>query len=154
MNIIKKIHKVPISHLCVEDKLTTVTLFYKGKMYSGTAQLHPDDSEFFSERVGKTIALSRARIAILKDEYEQVKSTYKSKCQFYQEVLGCGAKTVADVDPSGAFLLNIKRTQERMKRIKSALDKEKKELNEYLKGQKRLISVTQRYRMRQERGQI
>ena len=41
-------------------------IFYDGQVFAGHAYCHPEDSNFVSERVGLTIAESRATIRVLK----------------------------------------------------------------------------------------
>lgn len=44
-----------------EEGKTTVTLYEKGKVYKGTAKVHPDDEDFGNARTGEIIAECRAR---------------------------------------------------------------------------------------------
>lgn len=48
-----------------EAGITKVTILIEDEEFTGTAKLHPDDADFDSKRVGRKIALSRARIRAL-----------------------------------------------------------------------------------------
>lgn len=52
---------------------------FSGKLYSGLATCRSEDKEFFSPRVGKRIAITRMRLAILKEAREKAYKEYKIK---------------------------------------------------------------------------
>lgn len=148
MKLVKAIYKAPVivKEYCEEHGTTLVAIHYKGKGFYGTAILNKQDEGFYSKKVGYNIALSKARIQALKYFYKEEESKLNSRKQFYQEVLGFGAKTFAEVDPSGAFNRNIKRIESRLSAIKSALDREEDMLNKYIIGQDKAIESVKRFR--------
>lgn len=148
MKLIKSIYKAPVvvKEYCEEQGITFVIINYNGKNFYGTAILSKQDEGFYSKKVGYNIALSKARIQALKYSYEKEKNKLNTRKQFYQEVLGFGAKTSAEVDPSNAFHHNIARIESRLSAIKSALDKEEDMLNKYIVGQDKAIESVKRFR--------
>lgn len=48
------------------DGVATCVIFYKGHSFIGEARCHPDDEDMESERVGLTIAETRASIKVMK----------------------------------------------------------------------------------------
>lgn len=66
MSILKALNRTPV-HFLVEEGPREVHAFmrYNNQVYYGVAKCHPEDEDFFSEKVGKTIASSRVRIQAL-----------------------------------------------------------------------------------------
>lgn len=124
----------------------SVGLEFSGNQYSGHARLHPNDKDFFSYKVGRQIATSRARIQILRAEMNKAKQTYNNKYAFYQEVTGFGSRAPAEIDPTGTLLRNVIRSQRRVDFLKEALNDEENNLRDYLEGQAKAIASVQRFR--------
>ena len=114
------------------------------------SNLSKRDEGFYSKKVGYNIALSRARIQALTYFYKQEKDKFNVRNQFYQEVLGLGAKTPTEVDPLGAFNRNMMRCKYRADALKEALDKEKNMLHKYILGHDKAIESVQRFRQKAE----
>ena len=93
MGLIHNIYTAPIVCQVSCGPECYVGIKYNNRIYNGYAITHPDDEEFFSEKVGYSIALSRARIQILKDEKERLRQEYTDKMRLYNDVLGYGAKS-------------------------------------------------------------
>lgn len=148
MNIIKTIYALPIYHFHTDDQCgeSYVEIVYNGKVYKGFAQLHPQDAEFYSPRVGKAIALSKARMSLIKDRIQQAKKIAEIKYQLYQEVIGYGQKAPAEVDPTGAFLRNVIRAQANVRNLKTALKKERESLKNYLTGYSKATASVRKLR--------
>lgn len=135
MGLISNIYNAPIERSgFLKENESYVVLLYKNKEYVGVAFVHPDDKDFASEKVGHGIALSRARIQILKDERQCLLQEYKDKMKMYNDVLGYGAKKPEEIDPTGAFMKNIERTRSRYLTTVEFLKEEEKGLDNYLKG--------------------
>lgn len=49
-----------------ENGSATYTMYYKGQKFVGKAECHPDDEDMISERVGLTIAETRAAIEVVR----------------------------------------------------------------------------------------
>lgn len=150
MSAIKAIYNAK-REFYVDDHYCDVyaTIQYNGKLYRGSAALHPEDANFFSEKVGKTIALSRARQAALKDEITRAEEIAKVKYQMYQEVIAYGSKPPAEVDPTGAFLKNTIRALDRVGVLRGHLLSEQASLEEYLKAHKEALGIVKKMRAEQ-----
>lgn len=145
MKIINAIYSAPYK-VDFHGRDIYVEIKYNNHLYIGSAHCHPEDLDFYSEKVGQTIALTRARIKILREEYYKISKLLTSKYNFYNEVTGHGEKSYREVDPTGAFCQNIKRTEFRQKVLQKSLTKEIKNLNNYLKGYVRVIESVKRQR--------
>lgn len=147
MSAIKAIYKAK-RRFVVNDITSTVyaNIFYNGQRYQGEAHLHPEDKDFFAEKVGKTIALSRARQQALKEALREAITIADIKCQMYQEVIAYGHKEPAEMDPSGAMQLNAQRARLRVQALKKQLQDEQDSLNEYLKDQEKALRIVKRMR--------
>lgn len=111
-----------------------VWLPFQGKRYHGKSYIHKDDKDFFSEKVGLNIALSRARISVLKDKYKEARQIAQYKNQMYQEALEFGRRDCAEVDPTGAFKAKVDKANIQVKRLHDAIAAEQKGLSFYLKS--------------------
>lgn len=148
MGLIHNIYTAPIVHQVSCGPECLVVIKYNNRTYHGCAMTHPDDKEFFSEKVGYSIALSRARIQILKDEKERLRQEYTDKMRLYNDVLGYGTKKSEEIDPTGAFRKNIDKTLHRYFTITEALKEEQEGLKTYLEGQNTFIEKLRAYRKR------
>ena len=147
MGLISNIYNAPIERSgFLKEHESYVVLQYKNREYVGAAFVHPDEEDFASEKGGHGIALSRARIEILKDEKERLFQEYKDKMRLYNDVLGYGAKKSEEVDPTGAFKKSIKRTYDRYLTFVEFLKEEEKGLDNYLKGQDEIVTRLKRNR--------
>lgn len=150
MNLIKAIYEAPVimKNYQEEEGITSIKICYQGQTFHGAALLSKKDEGFYSKKVGYNLALSKARIEALEYFYKQEKDKFNVRNQFYQEVLGLGTKTPAEVDPSGAFNRNLMRIKGRMTALKEALDKEKNILKKYIEGQNKAIESVRRFRQK------
>lgn len=126
----------------------SVIIKYNNRLYQGVALLHPDDKDFFSERVGYNIAISRARIEALEDVLIDVKEEAQYKQQMLDEVTRFGEfKCQEDMyDPTGMFRQNVVRVLTRIENLQEAIKKEKRILANYIKGQAKALESVKRYR--------
>lgn len=150
MNLVKAIYKAPVimKDYWEEEGITNVKICYQGHTFHGAAVLSKGDEGFYSKKVGYNIALSKARIEALEYFYKQERDKFNIRNQFYQEVLGLGIKTPAEVDPLGAFNRNMMRCKYRADALKEALDKEKNMLHKYILGQDKAIESVKRFRQK------
>lgn len=134
MSVVKAIYKAPVVDTFPNEEMGfyRVIIEYNGKIFFGTALISPEDKDFFSERVGYTIALSRARINALKYELRKSKSEFRERYNLYQEATKYGKISPAEVDPTGNFYHGITRYISRISAIKKAIKQEQKNLNNYL----------------------
>lgn len=126
MSVVKSIYKAPIVANLIDSNLgcCSIGIMYNGHLFYGDAKLSKEDKDFFSEKVGKSIATSKARIKILKYELEASKRELFYRNNFYQEALSYGQRSPAEVDPTGRFYHGISRCIIRVEQIKNALKKE------------------------------
>lgn len=148
MSVVKAIYNAPIIWK-LSDELagcTVIDISYNGIIFSGCAQLRNEDAGFFAKSIGKTIAVSRARIAILKYELRNTRTELKHRNNLYQEVTKYGKLSPAEVDPTGNFYQAIMRSEKRIDALSAALKKEKENLNTYLKNQNKALETVKRFR--------
>lgn len=125
-----------------------VWLTFRGTTYTGQAKLSDHDKEFFSEKVGLNIALSRARISILQDLKQQAKLIADTKYQMYQEALNYGTAAPSTVDPTGGFYKKVVKAQQNYKKVCDTFKREQKYLNKYLTEQDKMIEYVKLHRER------
>lgn len=146
MSIIKSIYNVPIEYE-FDGVQSLIKIKYNGKVYLGEAIVHTRDyPEFASEKVGLNIALSRARISLLKDLVAQQKQIADTRMQMYLEATNYNKNKRDIVDPTGAFLTKANKAQIKYETLKSALKKEKKYLNKYIENQSRMVEIIKIHR--------
>lgn len=151
MSAVKAIYQAPKEftiNLEEDYSIVLATILYNGQLYEGIASLHPEDKDFFSEKVGKTIALSRARQEALQAAIYEAQTIAEIKYQLYQEVIAYGSKSSAEVDPTNAFLMNVNRALNRVKFLKEALTIEQDSLAAYLKDHKSALDTVKAMRAR------
>lgn len=61
MSLITAIYRAKPTYSPIGERDIFTYIVYDGQAFCGQADCHPEDMDFFSEKVGKTIALSRAR---------------------------------------------------------------------------------------------
>lgn len=143
MKLIKSIYKAPYKTNIYEDNFILIELPFQGVTYGGVAALHPDDKDFFSAKVGTTIALSRARTNCMREQVEKLQAQLKERELFLKEVSGFGEK---DIDPDNLFWKNLQSYRRRIHILKVQIEKEEKNLREYLDGQTKAIASIKRVR--------
>lgn len=145
MSIVTRIYAIKPT-VTVDEKYGEVvaTIKFNNKSYIGTAVLHNEDAEFFSSKVGRTIAISKLRSAILKDEARIAKQEWQYKKQMYQEATK--NKEPADVDPYGAFEHNMKRAYYRYENLRQAMKNEDTYRREYIEAQAKALDSIRYYR--------
>lgn len=147
--MIKTIYSLEPKYEVNEDfGICVVTLHFQGKKYSGIAEVSPADEDFFSEKVGLNIALSRARIKILKAMTKKAKLIADIKYQMYQEAGKYGAMPSLEIDPTGNFKSKVVKAQNNYKRLQKALKIEKQYLNTYLTNQDKMVERVKIHRER------
>lgn len=129
---------------------TIVEYKYKNKSYVGYSYCHDEDKDFYSPKVGRYIATARVRIAILQDIVDGLQQELKWKKIFYSEASGYGIKPSKAIDPTDAFMNNLKRADARLKRHRAALKSAKADLRNYIKAQDQFIKSIQTMRAKNE----
>lgn len=135
MSAITSIYAAPVTHERIPKSwgTTYVSIKYNGKCYLGTTMCDYKNREFFSERVGRRIALSRARTQALQEAYESANNEANIKERMYREVLNFGSGNPDELDPTGTFWRNTFKARTRANDLRLALDNEKACLKNYLK---------------------
>ena len=114
------------------------TIKYKGKEFMGIANCHPDDMDFESERVGMTIAETRANIKVLCFMRDcEIKPQLKSLNHLYSNI-----KTSKYFNPnsyeSKMLLKQIKSIKKELDIINNALVDERRFIKDYINGKDKL----------------
>lgn len=153
--VVKTIYKIE-PKITVHEQLGTcqAILEYENKLFIGNAWLSHKDIDFFSEKVGLNIALSRARIQLLKYVLNKAITNYNIRNQMYREVINNATSltftelySVEDsVDPTGRFSKNVIQAEKNVKRIRDALKKEEKGLRFYIQSQDNFIKSIKKRR--------
>lgn len=125
-----------------------VYLTFQNKTYRGLAELSPEDKDFFSEKVGLNIALSRARIKLLKDLVKEAEFIFNIKYQMYEEALNYSPFDIDLVDPTGNFYKKVLKASTRVTKLKKYSKSEQQQLKQYLKNQSKLVEGIKKIRAR------
>lgn len=150
MSAVTAIYKAPVVGKAVLPDAGEVSIIiqYQGRIYQGVALLHPEDKDFFSEKVGCNIALSRARIEALADVLYETRQEARYKEQMLYEVTRFGEFNGKNdmYDPTQMFRQNVCKAIMRVENLEAALQKEREMLDNYLKGHGKAIESIKRQR--------
>ena len=151
MKLISAIYDAPVYITNYNENYVGVAIFYDGHNWTGRAYLHPEDKDFYSPKVGRRIALSRARIKIMQYELKKMDEAIKQRELFYREVCGYGSKDYMEVDPTGSFRKNITRNKLRYEELLKKKEYEVRHLKNYLEGQRKAIATVKRMRASEQK---
>ncbi len=129
------------------DKDITVKLTYNGYDYRGFAFCHEEDKEFFSEKVGATIAHYRAMIKIYDEEINRAEMTAKVLWAAYKDVIYNSQTNGEPTDPTGAFINRVCAATDLLGRYKAQRTTLRKQLKSYLVAQEKCIESVKRQRI-------
>lgn len=148
MSVVSAIYKAPMVAEAVDENIgdTIIGILYDGKLFTGNAKLAENDKGFYSYRVGRNIALSKARMNAMNYEIKKSRKEMEYRYDFYQEVTKYGKVSPAEVDPTGNFYRAIVRYTTRISALKEALKKEKSNLKAYLENQEKALSIVRNFR--------
>lgn len=152
MDIVKSIYNAPIKYESSPIiKVTYATLIYNNKKYVGIAVCHDNDLDFFSQRVGKRIAASKARAQAMRALYKEYRTRYQIKTQMYRDVSGYGIRghsirSQGQIDPTGRIYENILRDRRYMTALKQGYKNEYTSLRNYLKDLDKMIASVKKQR--------
>lgn len=139
MSIVNAIYNAPVircSHF--DDNFTSVVIKYNGQTYKGMSYVHPDDREYFSKKVGRNIALSRARTKAMKAELKRCNVEYRERKIF--------ANLRTDLNKDFEMQTLIDRSKWRCEDLRAAIKREKHNLYKYIQGQERAVQSVKRLR--------
>lgn len=108
----------------------------KNENYVGEAFLHPDDKDFYSEKVGTNIALSRARLDAM----------YWLRAKIYNQIV---EETIHCYRSNGNPSRRIMSLAKQAEYVTSCINDEKRVLSDYLKGQSRAVESVKRVRAKE-----
>lgn len=136
MSVVSAIYKAPIVTEVIDENIgdTIIGILYDGKLFTGNAKLAENDKGFYSYRVGRNIALSKARMNAMNYEIKKSRKEMEYRYDFYQEATKYGKAGPAEVDPTGNLYQAIMRIEKRIDALSAALKKEKKDLKAYLRN--------------------
>lgn len=123
----------------VYDNDVGVKLTYNGHNYYGFACCHKEDAEFFSEKVGATIAHYRAMIKIYDDEIKRAEIAAQVLWSAYKDVIYNSQKDGIPVDPTNAFIIRVFKALDLVNRYKVQRTNLRIQLREYLKNHEKCI---------------
>lgn len=130
----------------VFDNDVSVKLTYNGYNYYGIAFCHTEDKEFFSEKVGATIAHYRAMIKIYDEEIERAETAAKILWAAYKDVIYNSQTNGEPTDPTGAFINRVCAATDLLGRYKAQRTTLRKQLKSYLAAQEKCIESIKRQR--------
>lgn len=148
MGIVSAIYKAPVIATAISEIAGEITLLikYDGKLFTGSSFLHPDDKEFFSERVGTCIAKSRARLSAFEYAIKEAQKTAEIKERMMLELIHTTGYSWEELDPTGKVRQNIDKSMALIEGLKKAYSREKKFLANYLEGQDRAVDSVKLHR--------
>lgn len=130
-------HLEPIVETFNND--VSVKLTYNGHNYYGTAFCHEEDKDFFSEKVGATIAHYRAMIKIYDDEIKRAEIAAQVLWSAYKDVIYNSQKDGIPVDPTNAFIIRVFKALDLVNRYKVQRINLRIQLREYLKNHEKCL---------------
>ena len=130
-------HLEPIVETFNND--VSVKLTYNGHNYYGTAFCHEEDKDFFSEKVGATIAHYRAMIKIYDDEIKRAEVAAQVLWSAYKDVIYNSQKDGIPVDPTNAFIIRVFKALDLVNRYKVQRTNLRIQLREYLKNHEKCL---------------
>lgn len=124
----------------VFDNDVTVKLSYNGHNYYGFAFCHEEDKDFFSEKVGATIAHYRAMIKIYDDEIKRAETAAQVLWSAYKDVIYNSQKDGVPVDPTSAFIIRVFKARDLVDRYKIQRADLRTQLKDYLKNHEKCLA--------------
>ena len=123
----------------VYDNDVGVKLIYNGHNYYGFAYCHKEDNDFFSEKVGATIAHYRAMIKIYDDEIRHAEVAARVLWSAYKDVIYNSQDDGIPVDPTSAFITRVFKARDLVDRYKAQRASLRTQLREYLKNHEKCL---------------
>ena len=124
----------------VFDNDVTVKLTYNGHNYYGIAFCHEEDKDFFSEKVGATIAHYRAMIKIYDNEIKRAETVAQVLWSAYKDVIYNSQEDGIPVDPTGAFMTRVFKARDLVDHYKIQRASLRAQLKEYLQNHEKCIT--------------
>lgn len=124
----------------VFDNDVSVKLTYNGHSYYGMAFCHEEDKDFFSEKVGATIAHYRAMIKIYDDEIKRAETAAQVLWSAYKDVIYNSQEDGVPVDPTSAFITRVFKARYLVDRYKVQRAGLRAQLKDYLKNHEKCLA--------------
>ena len=122
-----------------DDDMISVKLTYNGHNYHGFAYCHKEDRDFFSKKVGATIAHYRAMIKIYDDEIRRAEVAARVLWSAYKDVIYNSQDDGIPVDPTSAFITRVFKARDLVDRYKAQRASLRTQLREYLKNHEKCL---------------
>lgn len=116
-----------------------IAIKYNGRKYYGSATCHPEDREFFSEKIGMNIAYLRACAEAMYAEREKAREKYESLKNFY-------ANYRQNHAPSADLESAITEAEKHFHYYQRKYRESKQELKEYLHNHEKVLESLRRQR--------
>lgn len=126
--------------ICSDNRDICVSLKYNGRRYRGYAFCHNDDLEFYSEKVGATIAHYRAMIKIYDDEIKRAEAAAQVLWSAYKDVIYNSQENGVPVDPTSAFITRVFKARYLVDRYKVQRAGLRAQLKDYLKNHEKCVA--------------
>ena len=123
----------------VYDNDIGVKLTYNGHNYYGFAYCHKEDKDFFSEKVGATIAHYRAMSKSYDDEIRRAEVVARVLWSAYKDVIYNSQEDCIPVDPTNAFITRVSKAHDLVDRYKAQRTSLRTQLREYLKNHEKCL---------------
>ena len=136
----------------VYDNDIGVKLTYNGHNYYGFACCHKEDKDFFSEKVGATIAHYRAMIKIYDDEIRRAEVAARVLWSAYKDVIYNSQDDGIPVDPTSAFITRVFKARDLVDRYKAQRTSLRTQLREYLKNHEKCLESVRAQRKTANEG--
>lgn len=124
----------------VFDDVVTVKLSYNGHNYYGFALCYEEDKDFFSEKVGATIAHYRAMIKIYDNEIKRAETAAQVLWSAYKDVIYNSQEDGVPVDPTSAFITRVFKARDLVDRYKIQRTSLRTQLKDYLKNHEKCLA--------------
>lgn len=135
-----------------ENKVATCLLYYKNKVFYGTASCHPDDMDFANEKTGEHIAYLRAMLEALNWEKEcEIKPALAGLKQAYYS-MNHSKKFNPKSYEAKMLYHQIQIKQDDLEQIKLLIDKYKLEIHDFITKKDIFYKQLRALRARQAKG--
>ena len=122
------------------------TIKYQGKEYHGIASCHDEDKDFYSEKVGKTIAHMRAIKKAFVEERDKARNDWKALKHAYDNAMQNIPVKDRPNCHEDKFLMAVYQAENRYKKYRNYVREIGQEIHQYLKDQDKAISSIKRQR--------
>ena len=138
MSIMDQVYKAEPKTVTTNSIMMRINV--NGQAYYGFANCHPDDQDFYSEKVGSTIAHMRAEINAFRDLRDHAAYEWKTLKKAFADAYQNNAT------PCPQFQKAVWQAENRYRKYQQAVKDMRATLSNYLKNQDKVISSLRRQR--------